>query len=60
MPLHLMPLSRRQFVRGATLAGASLLLPRSVFAAENDESRWALFSDTHIDADATPELSLLP
>lgn len=29
------------------------MLPRGVFAAENaDDSRWALFSDTHIDANA--------
>jgi 3',5'-cyclic-AMP phosphodiesterase len=53
MPLHLTPLSRRDFVRGAALAGAALMLPRDIFAqAKTDENRFTLFSDTHIDANA--------
>lgn len=52
MPLHITPLTRREFMRRSALAGASLLLPRAVFAAEADDSHWALFSDTHIAGNA--------
>ncbi len=52
MPLHLTPtsFSRRQFLGSAALAGAALLLPRELFAAE-DDTHWALLSDSHIAAD---------
>lgn len=54
MPLHSVPLSRRRFVQGAALAGVGLLLSRDFLLAGEgvDDSRWALFSDTHIDANA--------
>lgn len=49
MPLHLDPLSRRRFFRGAAVLTASGLgLP--LRAAASTES-WALLSDTHIAAD---------
>jgi len=53
MPLHLTPLTRREFLRGAALAGAGLMMPRALFAAENaDDSHWALLSDPHIAGNA--------
>jgi hypothetical protein len=50
MPIHLPPLSRRQFVSGAVAAGAGLLLPGQGWAAEPplDPNRWALLADTHV------------
>lgn len=56
MPLHLAPLSRRQFLRHTFAGSASLLLARHVFAAATravDPHCWALLSDTHIAADRT-------
>jgi Icc protein len=54
MPIHLPPLSRRRFLANAVLASAAALLPRPLLAARKsvDENSWALFSDTHIAADA--------
>ena len=46
MPLNLTP--RREFLCRAALAGASLLVPRGLFAADPASARWALLSDTHI------------
>ena len=53
MPLHLSPLPRREFLRRSLLAGASILTLPTLRAegAKVDPDRWALFSDTHIDAD---------
>ena len=53
MPLHLTPLSRREFLRRSLAASAgALALPAFRAAAANaDPDRWALFSDTHIAAD---------
>ncbi|MEO6034160.1 MAG: metallophosphoesterase [Verrucomicrobiota bacterium] len=53
MPIHLPPLSRRQFLGRTLVAGAGLLLQTNLFAASRriDESRWALISDTHIAED---------
>ena len=52
MPLHLTPsLSRRQFLKRTALAGAALMLPHELLAGQ-DDSHWALLSDTHIAADA--------
>ena len=52
MPFHLThaALSRRQFLGRAALAGAALMLPRELLAAQ-DDSHFALLSDTHIAAD---------
>ncbi len=54
MPLHLAPLSRRQFLRRTLAASAATLgLPAfCVAAAGADPNRWALLSDTHIAGDA--------
>lgn len=56
MPLHLAPLSRRQFLRRTVAGAASVVALPSVrsFAAGakgSDPKLWALFSDTHIAAD---------
>ncbi len=53
MPIHLPPLSRRQFLTRSLAAGAGLVLSQNLFAASRkvEENTWALFSDTHIAAD---------
>ena len=53
MPIHLPPLSRRQFLAGTFAAGAGLMLRSPLFAASSsvDEHCWALLSDPHIAAD---------
>ncbi len=53
MPVHLPPLSRRRFLASTAIAGAGLLFPGALRAAEKpvDENCWALFSDTHVAAD---------
>ncbi len=53
MPISLRPLSRRQFLTRATVAGAGFALAPALFAAmkRTDPDFWALFSDTHIAAD---------
>jgi hypothetical protein len=55
MPIHLPPLSRREFLRAAFAASAAAAFPRGLFAAERqkpvDPRAFALFSDTHIAAD---------
>ena len=49
MPIHLPPISRRQFLAGSLAAGAGLLLPdKADAAAAADPDRWALLADTHI------------
>ena len=49
MPIHLPPISRRQFLAGSLAAGAGLLLPGTAeAAAAADPNRWALLADTHI------------
>jgi 3',5'-cyclic AMP phosphodiesterase CpdA len=55
MPLHIAPLSRREFLRRSALAGASLLACPALRAAEGgvDPDRWALLSDTHVAGDPT-------
>lgn len=50
MPLHLAPLSRREFLRRSLAASAGVLVLRAS-AAQADPDRWALFSDTHIAGD---------
>lgn len=54
MPLHLnsAPISRRQFLGSAALAGAALALPHKLLAAGREDTQWALLSDTHIAGDA--------
>lgn len=53
MPIHLPPLSRRQFLGRSLTGGAALLLSRRLFAADRpaDPHCWALLSDSHIAAD---------
>ncbi|MDR3404701.1 MAG: metallophosphoesterase [Chthoniobacter sp.] len=55
MPFHIPPISRREFLRRSLVAGAGLLTIPALRAAESkaDPNRWALFSDTHVAADAT-------
>ena len=53
MPLHLPPLSRRQFLAGSLAAGLGALEYPQRLAAEasTQADHWALISDTHINAD---------
>ena len=53
MPLHIPPISRRDFLRRSLAAGAGLLAIRTLRAADSkaDLNHWALFSDTHVAAD---------
>ncbi len=50
MPIHVVPISRRQFLAGTLATGAGMLLPSSVWSAESsgDADRWALTADTHV------------
>jgi predicted phosphodiesterase len=48
MPIHLPPLSRRSFLASLAAAGAGCTASRSGKSTAPD--RWALLSDTHIDA----------
>jgi 3',5'-cyclic AMP phosphodiesterase CpdA len=50
MPIHLPPISRRQFVRGTLAAGAGLLLSQRLPAQEPpaDPNCFALLADTHV------------
>lgn len=54
MPIHLPPLSRRNFLKRSLLAGASLASAPELIAAarRTDANAWAFFSDTHIAAAA--------
>jgi hypothetical protein len=54
MPIHLPPISRRQFFLRTLAAGAGLALKPSLLAAatrQTDPDSWALFSDIHVAAD---------
>lgn len=53
MPIHLAPISRRQFLARSLAAGAGLALSPSLLAAtkRTDANSWALLSDTHLAAD---------
>lgn len=53
MPIHLPPISRRQFLARTLATGAGLMLSPNLFAASRkvDEHCWALFSDIHLAAD---------
>ncbi|EDY19008.1 metallophosphoesterase [Chthoniobacter flavus Ellin428] len=55
MPLHISPISRREFLRRSLVAGAGLLTIPALRAADSkaDPNHWALLSDTHVAADAT-------
>lgn len=53
MPIHLPPISRREFFKRSLLAGAGLALAPDLLAATRltDTNSWALLADTHIAAD---------
>src|SRR5512139_1303312 len=53
MPIHLPPLSRRQFLVRSLAGGAALALSPSLLAAakRSDANSWALLADSHIAAD---------
>lgn len=53
MPIHLAPISRRQFLARSVAAGAGLLSAPELLAKGKpaDPNLWALFSDVHIAAD---------
>jgi Icc protein len=53
MPVHLPPISRRDFLKRSLLTGAGLALAPELFAARwrSDENSWVLMADTHIAAD---------
>lgn len=53
MPIHLRPISRRQFLLRSLAGGAALALSPTLLAATKraDPSSWALLSDIHIAAD---------
>lgn len=55
MPIHLAPLSRRNFLKRSLTASAGLALTPQLFAAsrQTNADSWALFSDTHIAGDPT-------
>lgn len=55
MPIHLPPISRREFLLRTALVTAGLALSPRLIAAEKpaDENFWALFSDAHVAADRT-------
>ena len=53
MPIHLPPISRRQFLARSLATGAGLILGQDLLGAakETDANLWALLSDTHLAAD---------
>src|SRR5689334_9017866 len=53
MPIHLPPISRRQFLTRALAASAGLASAPALLAAtkRTDPNSWALLSDTHLAAD---------
>src|SRR5271169_839987 len=55
MPIHLAPISRRQFFKRSLAAGAGLALGSELLAAAKPTNAqfWALLSDTHLAADRT-------
>src|SRR6266850_5893771 len=52
MPIHLRPITRRQFLKRSLAAGAAMGLAPSLMAAGKkvDSDSWALLSDTHLAA----------
>ena len=57
MPIHLPPLSRREFVRRTMIAGAGWVVGSRLQGATpaTDEHMWALLSDSHVAADRAKE-----
>src|SRR5688572_8168432 len=53
MPIHLPPISRREFLRRSLIAGAGTVLGPSLLAAQRDldTNSWGLLADTHIAGD---------
>ena len=58
MPITLPAVSRRRFLAASAAATAGLLTRHNAFGVESavDPSRFALLSDTHIDADVAREV----
>jgi len=54
VPIHLPPISRREYFKRSLLAGAGLVLAPNLLAADRrtDANSWALMADTHIAGDA--------
>jgi hypothetical protein len=50
MPIQLPPISRRRFLAGSLAAGAGLVLPHRLAAAQRevDPNRFVLLADTHV------------
>lgn len=55
MPIHLPPLSRRNFLKRSFFAGASLAMASASFGASRrtNPNSWVFYSDTHIAADTS-------
>jgi hypothetical protein len=51
MPIHLSPVSRRDFLKVSVAAGVGLLVLPEWSAADSDPDFWALLADTHIAQD---------
>ncbi len=51
MPIHLSPISRRDFLKGSVVAGISLLSFNELRPDGSDPDFWALLADTHIAQD---------
>lgn len=54
MPVHVPPISRRQFLAAAAATGAGLVFSQRSWAADDraDPDRWVLLADTHLQEDA--------
>lgn len=55
MPIHLPPISRREFFKRTLFSAAGLALPPNLLAARRrtDANSWVLMADTHIAGDPT-------
>jgi hypothetical protein len=57
MPIHVPPISRRDFLAGAIATGAGLFLPQPLWASEKpvDPNRFVLQADSHVSEDRARE-----